>query len=225
MLWRIIIHTLIWLIALAAIVFAAAGDWTWPSGWAFLIETGVFAFGLGIWLANYDPALAESRMSMQFHRDQPTADRVFMSFAAFGFVVWLVVAALDGGRFHWSLVPIWARALGAILIAACMISAGLVFRANSFAAPQIRIQADRGQAVATTGPYRFVRHPMYAAAILYFIGVPLLLGSLWALVPVPIFVFGFAWRATTEERVLRQALPDYPTYAERVRFRFMPGVW
>ena len=99
-----------------------------------------------------------------------------------------------------------------------------MFRSNSFAAPQVRIQADRGQTVATTGPYRIVRHPMYAAAILYFLGVPLLLGSLWALLPVPLFVVAFAARAVGEERMLRQSLPGYDAYADNgPDSGFIPG--
>jgi protein-S-isoprenylcysteine O-methyltransferase Ste14 len=89
----------------------------------------------------------------------------------------------------------------------------------------VRIQADRAQTVATTGPYRFVRHPMYSVAILYFLGVPLLLGSLWALIAAPIFVLAFAGRAVGEERMLRHALPGYVAYADKVRFRLIPGLW
>lgn len=122
-------------------------------------------------------------------------------------------------------LPIWAQGLGAVLVAVCMILVWLVFRANSFAAPQVRIQTERGQVVVTTGPYRVVRHPMYAAAIVYFLGVPLLLGSRWALLPVPLFIAAFGARAIGEERMLRQSFPGYTAYADRVRFRFIPGVW
>ena len=225
MAWRGIIHTIIWLFALGLILFVAAGDWLWPQGWAFLGETGACSIALCMWLARHDAALLEARISMRFHRDQKLWDRVFMTGAGIGFIVWLVLAALDGHRFRWSSVPLWGQGLGATLIALCMLGAWLVFRANSFAAPQVRVQAERGQTVVTTGPYRFVRHPMYAAAILYFIGVPLLLGSLWALAPVPLFVIGFAGRAIGEERVLRHALPGYTDYADTVRHRLIPGLW
>jgi protein-S-isoprenylcysteine O-methyltransferase Ste14 len=100
-----------------------------------------------------------------------------------------------------------------------------VFRYNSFAAPQVRIQSDRGQHVVTEGPYRVVRHPMYAAAVFYFVGAPLLLGSWWGLLAVPFYVAGIGGRAVGEERMLRQALPGYDDYARRVRFRLIPGLW
>jgi protein-S-isoprenylcysteine O-methyltransferase Ste14 len=222
---RGIVQTTLWLLAMAALLFAAGGDWNWPQAWAYLAETAISGFAVGFWLARRDPALLESRLSSGFHRDQGLWDRVFLCAAAVAFVAWLVLAGLDAHRFRWSYTPVWAQALGAGLIALCIILVTQVFRANSFAAPQVRIQADRQQSVATTGPYRIVRHPMYAVAIFYFVGVPLLLGSCWALLPIPLFVAGFAIRAVGEERVLRRALPGYDAYADKVRFRLIPGLW
>jgi protein-S-isoprenylcysteine O-methyltransferase Ste14 len=115
--------------------------------------------------------------------------------------------------------------LGALLIALCIFLVWQVFRANSFAAPQVRMQTERGQRVITEGPYRIVRHPMYAAALFYFLGAPLLLGSWRGLLPVPVFMVALGARAVGEERMLRQALPGYDEYARRVRFRLIPGVW
>jgi protein-S-isoprenylcysteine O-methyltransferase Ste14 len=220
-----IVRTIFWLIGTAALLFAAGGDLAWPQAWAFLAETAAASFGLGFWLARADPALLESRLSAGFHPDQGLWDRVFMCVAGTASVAWLVFAALDARRFRWSHTTIGMQLLGAGLIALCMILVALVFRANSFAAPQVRIQADRQQSVATTGPYAIVRHPMYVAAIIYFVGAPLLLGSSWALLPIPLFIIAFAARAVGEEKVLRQALPDYAAYAEKVRFRLIPGVW
>jgi protein-S-isoprenylcysteine O-methyltransferase Ste14 len=223
--WREVVQTVLWLAVVGVILFASAGDWYWPQAWTFLGEIGVSAFLLVSWLARHDPALLKSRTSSPFHRDQRLWDRLFMIGAGIAVVGWMVLAGLDARRFRWSSLPFLAQGLGAILVAACMILSWQVFRANSFAAPQVRIQAERGQVVVTTGPYRMVRHPMYAAAIIYFIGVPLLLGSAWALLPVPLFIAAFGARAIGEERMLRQSLPGYDAYADRVRFRFMPGIW
>jgi protein-S-isoprenylcysteine O-methyltransferase Ste14 len=178
-----------------------------------------------VWLARVDPPLLKSRMSMRFHPDQTRWDRFFLASALPGFVLWLTLIAVDARRFAWSDVPLWAQVLGAVLIALCMILVCWVFRFNSFAAPQVRIQADRGQRVVTGGPYRIVRHPMYAIALLYFLGAPLLLGSWWGLLPVPFFMAGLGVRAVREERVMRQALQGYDDYANRVRYRLLPGVW
>jgi protein-S-isoprenylcysteine O-methyltransferase Ste14 len=222
---RALVQTAIWVFIIGAVQFVAAGSWAWPQGWVFLGEFGISSLLLVAWLARHDPALLEARMSPPFHRDQKSWDRIFLAGALVAFMGWMILIPLDARRFGWSETPPWAQGAGAILIALCMILVWQVFRYNSFAAPQVRMQADRGQKVITDGPYRIVRHPMYAAALLYFLGVPLLLGSLWGLLPVPLFMAGLGARAVGEERMLRQALPGYDDYMRRVRFRFVPGVW
>lgn len=122
-------------------------------------------------------------------------------------------------------MPVWAQATGAILIALCMYLAYLTFRENSYAAPVIKIQRERGHHVVSTGPYAHVRHPMYAGAVLFFIGTPLLLGSWWGLAAAPLIAAVMAVRAVLEERVLADELPGYREYATRVRYRLIPGVW
>jgi protein-S-isoprenylcysteine O-methyltransferase Ste14 len=180
MITRMVVQTTIWLAAMGVILFVAAGDWGWPQGWAFLGEIAISSFAVSLWLARHDPALLAARLSAPVQRDQRPWDRIFMAVAALVFVGWLVLNALDARRFQWSLVPLWAQALGAVLIALCMTMVWQTFRFNTFAAPQVRIQKDREQRVITNGPYRIVRHPMYAGALLMFMGTPLLLGSWWA---------------------------------------------
>ena len=94
---------------------------------------------------------------------------------------------------------------------------------DAFAAPVVKIQ--EGQRTIDTGPYAIVRHPMYASALLLFLGLPLLLGSWLGLAFSPLFILGIAWRAVREERALRAELAGYEAYAERVRYRFIPLVW
>ncbi|HEX4329175.1 MAG TPA: isoprenylcysteine carboxylmethyltransferase family protein, partial [Burkholderiales bacterium] len=101
----------------------------------------------------------------------------------------------------------------------------LVFRENSFAAPVVRIQAEREQRVITSGPYRFVRHPMYSGAMLFFFGLPLLLGSWWGLAGAAFLVVLFGVRTVIEEAALVQGLPGYEDYRSRVRYRLIPRVW
>jgi protein-S-isoprenylcysteine O-methyltransferase Ste14 len=222
---RALLETTAFYIVFGVVLFTVAGDWTWPQAWVFLGESEILSGAIIVWLAAVDPALLRSRMAMRFHADQTRWDRVFMAAAFSSFILWLVLIPLDARRFRWSRVPLWAEVVGAVLIALCMILVCWVFRYNSFAAPQVRIQQDRGQHVVTGGPYRIVRHPMYADALFYFIGAPLLLGSWWGLLPVPFFMIAFGIRAVREERVLRQALQGYDDYANRVRFRLLPGVW
>ena len=89
----------------------------------------------------------------------------------------------------------------------------------------VRVQSERGHSVISTGPYAYVRHPMYTGAVLFLIGIALLLGSWWGLVLSPIFAAIFAVRTGIEENTLLTGLPGYTDYAARVRYRLVPGVW
>ena len=131
--------------------------------------------------------------------------------------------ALDAVRFRWSQVPIWVQAVGAVLIALCMYVFYLTFRENTFAAPVVKIQAERGHQVVTTGPYALVRHPMYAGALLLFIGIPLLLGSWYGLAGALVMMALLVTRIVMEERTLTNELPGYREYAARVRWRLATG--
>ena len=222
---RIVAQTTLWLVAMGVVLFLAAGDWRWPQGWVFLGELGLSSFAISFWLLRHDPALLASRLSAPIRRDQKPWDRIFMPAIAIVFIAWTVLLGIDARRFAWSHVPLWAQALGAVLIGLGMVLVWQTFRFNSFAAPQVRVQAIRAHRVITDGPYRIVRHPMYAGGMILFVGMPLLLGSWWGVVAVPLLGAGIALRAIGEERVLRRELSGYDEYAKRVRFRLIPGVW
>jgi protein-S-isoprenylcysteine O-methyltransferase Ste14 len=117
------------------------------------------------------------------------------------------------------------KSSGAVAVALCFYVAFVTFRANTYAAAAVRVQSERGHRVVTDGPYAVVRHPMYAGAILYFLGTPLLLGSWYGLAFMPVFVVLLAARAVMEEGVLTRALDGYPAYAARVRYRLIPYIW
>src|SRR3984957_19251539 len=208
MITRMVVQTTSWLAAMAVILCLAAGDWGWSQAWTFVGEVAVSTFLVNLWLLRHDPALLASRLSAPVQPDQLPWDRIFMAAAAVVFISWLVLCAL-----------------GAVLIALCMIVVWQTFRFNTFAAPQIRVQTDREQRVITGGPYRVVRHPMYAGALLMFVGTPLLLGSWWGLLFVPVGAIGIGIRVVGEERMLHRELTGYDDYARQVRFRMIPGLW
>jgi protein-S-isoprenylcysteine O-methyltransferase Ste14 len=209
----------------AAILFGAGGTWRWPSAWAFLALFLAASLALSLWLAAVDPALLAERMKSPVQKDQKPWDRVFLLLIMVVYLSWLAVMALDAKRFSWSHAPLWIQVLGAALILASYAGIAWVFRTNSFAAPVIKIQADRKQTVISTGPYAVVRHPMYAFAIWQFVGMPLMLGSWWGLAFVPPVMAAVAVRTLGEEKMLRAELEGYDDYARRVRWRYAPGVW
>jgi protein-S-isoprenylcysteine O-methyltransferase Ste14 len=221
----LVIKPLIWLAVMTALMFVPAGTIWWPQAWVFLIELTVTGLLISGWLHVHDPALLAQRMASPVQREQAAWDRVFMICVLLFFYTWLAVMGLDAVRFRASHVPVWAQAVGAVLILMSQYVFWLVFRANSYAAPVVKIQKERGHAIVTTGLYAYVRHPMYAGAILYFLGTPLLLGSWYGLAFAPVLIALLAMRAVMEERMLTRALDGYPAYAARVRWRLVPYIW
>lgn len=226
MITRLILQTVIWLAAMGALLFGAAGTLAWPAAWWYLIETGGLSLWVGFWLARHDPGLLAERLAPIVQAQQSRWDRLFMIGVTVGWCAWLVLMGLDAMRFHESApLPVWLVSLGSFCIFLSIFMCRNVFRTNSYAAPVVKIQTSRGHKVIDTGPYALVRHPMYAAALLLVVGTPLLLGSWWGLAFVPVMVIGIGWRAVREERVLAEQLDGYVQYMERVRYRFVPFIW
>jgi protein-S-isoprenylcysteine O-methyltransferase Ste14 len=226
MIRRILLQNTIWLVILAVILFVSADDWSWPQGWAFMIENAVGSVVISFWLLKRDPALLEQRMSSPLRKkDQRPRDRLLIALLGIVYLGWIVTMGVDGHRFAADTNPLWGQALGLVAIAGCFVIVMLTFRYNSFAVPQVRVQAERAQTVVSDGPYRYVRHPMYSGALLLFIGGPMLLGSQWALVGSALMIVLLILRIQGEERVLLQDLPGYEAYTQKVKYRLFPGLW
>jgi protein-S-isoprenylcysteine O-methyltransferase Ste14 len=157
-------------------------------------------------------------------RHKPS-NKVLLALVAVLFVAWLVLMGLDAVRFGWSTVPPVVRGLAAVVLLGSFGLFFLTFSANTFLSPAVRMQAERGQTVISSGPYRFVRHPMYAACALLTLATPLLLGSWFGLVGSALLIGAVGQRAVMEEQVLRRELEGYVDYTRRVRYRLLPFVW
>jgi protein-S-isoprenylcysteine O-methyltransferase Ste14 len=212
-------------VVFALALFLAAGTVVWPAGWAFLVLFFGFTIALTRWLLRHNPGLLTERMTGIGKPDQKTWDKVFYAVANVIFLAWLILMPLDAVRFHWSRIPGWLQVGGAILLLVSFYLFFLTFRENAYLSPAVRLQAERGQTVVSTGPYRYVRHPMYATAIIFLVGTTLLLGSWYGLGPALILVVAIAFRAVQEERTLRAELPGYDEYMAQVRYRLIPYVW
>jgi len=224
MIGKLLLQNLIWIVAMGALLFVPAGTLHWPAAWVFLGTIAILGVSCGLWLARTDPALLAERMHPMMQSNQPLADKIFM--LAFGLVAlsWFLVIGFDE-RMHASHVPTALQAMG---LAMLLGSAGFmmwVMHENSFAAPVVKLQTERDHRVVSTGPYAWVRHPMYSGSVLFFAGAPLLLGSWWGVAMLPLFTALFAIRTRIEERALIAGLPGYADYAARVRYRLLPGLW
>lgn len=212
-------------VVFALALFLAAGTVVWPAGWAFLVLYFGFGFAISLWLLRHNPGLLKERMTGIGKRDLKAWDKVFIVLLIVYFHAWLVLMPLDAVRFHWSQMPVWLQVAGAILLLCSFYLLFLTVRENSFLSPAVRIQKERGHTVVSTGPYRYVRHPMYAAFIPLMVGTTLLLGSWYGLLFGLIMVVGLALRAVKEERVLREELPGYDVYMSQVKYRLIPYIW
>jgi protein-S-isoprenylcysteine O-methyltransferase Ste14 len=171
-----------------------------------------------------DPELVAERGRPS--ESMPAWDKVLSSvWATSEFLLLPLVAGLDM-RFGWTgPVALGWHLLGAILFASGLALFGWAMVTNAYFSTVARVQEDRGQRVCRSGPYRFVRHPGYSGTILQSIGGPLLLGSLWALVPGLIAILTISARTRFEDRMLRAGLAGYAEYAGDVRYRLVPGIW
>ncbi|MGJ7526421.1 methyltransferase family protein [Variovorax sp. GB1P17] len=210
-------------LALLALVFLPAGSISWRPGWVFLTVL-VLAFGISaLVLARINPMIYRARS-----RIQPGTkgwDKALLAVILPAMVAILPVAALDAGRYHWSDVPDWTVVLGYVALLAGITMTAWAQAVNPFFEPGVRIQSERHQRVIDVGPYRFIRHPGYVAALALFFGMALALGSFWALAPAMLASVLLVLRTSWEDRLLQNELPGYADYASRVRWRLLPGLW
>lgn len=225
MLARLFLQTSVWLAVMAVALFAPAGTVAWPEAWIFLAIIAGVGAAAGLWFARHDPGLLRERLSSPFQAGQPAWDKISLSLFFALYLASFVVMGLDAARWRTTVMPAWAEGLGAACILASYAIIWRVLSENSYAAPVVKIQEERGQRIVTTGPYSVVRHPMYGGAILFLLGTPLLLGSSYGLVFVPLLVGLLAIRSVFEERTLADKFPEYAAYAEKVGRRFVPFVW
>lgn len=208
----------------ALLLFVPAGTFSWPTGWLFLILIFSGLIYINIWLFNHNPELLQERMSLT-RPDQKGWDKLLFPLVLAYPMLSLGLIALDAGRFHWSPVPLWVQGAGLAMLACAFVIFLQTYRENTFLSTVVRVQKERGHTVVSTGPYHYIRHPMYAAFILLVFGAPLLLGAWYGILLGIIFLALVNRRATMEERVLEQELDGYADYMKQVKYRFLPFIW
>ncbi len=204
----------------AAILFGAAGRLDWINAWALLaLSAGIVVFNALV----MPPELIAERAGPREGRK--AWDRILGILWAPTLLGGLAAAGLDR-RFGWTpALPLAVLAGGAALHVLGSLLFTWAMVSNPYFSTVVRIQADRGHTVQTGGPYRIVRHPGYVGYLITWIGTPLLLGSLWALIASALIALILVARTVLEDRTLRAELPGYAEYAQQVRYRLLPGVW
>ena len=224
LLFRFVRRVLPSVLVAMTMLFISAGTLRFWQAWAFAAVSLVFPAMLFICFHKSDPQLIERRL---LKKEKVGGQKLIVRFGMLVSVSCYVLAGLDY-RFGWSRtrlapVPLWLTVLAFALILGGQFFIFWVMDVNRFAARIVQVEA--GQTVADTGPYRFVRHPMYAASSAMSFFAPLALSS-WIVLPafvlfVPVLIF----RLLNEEQTLRRDLPGYAEYCQRTRYRLVPLVW
>lgn len=209
-------------VILGLLLFVPAWSLTYWEGWVYLL---LFS-GPGLWTTFYflkhDPALIERRLAVGPKAEKEPSQKIIQALAMILVLSLYAVASFDH-RFRWSEVPIGWVVVGDVGVLLGNWAIFVVFRENSFAAATIKV--DEGQRVISTGPYGWVRHPMYTGSLVGFFAAALALGSWWALIPAGLLGVLLAVRLIGEERFLVKNLAGYEEYRLRVRWRLVPYVW
>ena len=218
-----LIGAFFYMLVFPAILLLFGGDWRWTEGWIYSILFYVMCSGNLLYLHFKDPALLKERFGSPVQKEQKPWDKVVLLLFFLEFLIWFAIMPLDARRFHWSPeFPLWIRIAGALLLILGMALVFEALRENTFAAPVVKMQKERGQRVISTGMYGVVRHPMYAGAVLLFISTPLLLGSVYGLAIGLLLIVTIAARSVGEEAMLKRELEGYSDYTKKVKWRIIP---
>lgn len=216
---------LVVLVLLALTPILVSGRWDWWQAW---LVAAVFVGGFIVsrWLAaRRNPGILRERAESMRSGDTVEWDRLLCPLVAFGTVVILLIAGLDA-RFGWSTgFPPWLELVGLVLVVVGYLLGSWALIENAWFSGTVRVQAERGHAVVSSGPYAWVRHPGYLGTLITATGLPPLLGSAWAFIPAVAYCALVVLRTRLEDRFLRARLDGYTDYAERVRHRLLPGIW
>lgn len=203
----------------AALLFIPAGSLSYWQGWLLMGVLFIPMFCAGLVMLWRSPELLRKRLSA---REREGAQRRVVALSAVMFLAAFLVAGLNA-RFGWLRVPAWVCWAAAAVFLAGYIIYAEVLRENAFLSRTVEVQRD--QRVIDTGLYGIVRHPMYAATLLLFFSMPLILGSPLSLAIMLLYIPIIAGRIRNEERVLEEGLPGYAAYRERVKYKMIPHIW
>jgi len=195
-----------------------------PRAWIYFAATFIYFSASTLILYKINPELLNQRG--EFKSDAKPWDKVLMRVInLMGILVFPAVAGLDIGRYQWSGLNAYWIIVGFPLYIFSSILITWAMLVNKHFEATVRIQKDRGHQVVTTGPYSIVRHPAYISGVFWYIGASFILGSFFSFIPVGIVLILIIIRTYLEDRVLQKELEGYTEYAQKVKYRLIPGVW
>lgn len=222
---RVLIISFLFVVVAPFLPLLISQQWDWWQAWAYALVSIVgFVISRAL-AARRNPDLLAERSRFLRHEDAKPWDKTLAPLVGLGGALVPLVAGLDA-RFGWSAgfsLSIELAALAVLVAGYALASYALI--ENAYFSGMVRIQTDRGQHVISSGPYRWVRHPGYAGALLAYLATPFLLDSMWTLLPALFLTVVLVVRTRLEDQTLQAELPGYGDYAQRVRYRLLPGMW
>jgi protein-S-isoprenylcysteine O-methyltransferase Ste14 len=208
---------------LLVLLFGPAGTLRWIEAWLYIILYLIAVAAILLWMKKKSPELLKERMSTK--KDAKSWDKKIILAYTLLLMIMLAVAGLDAVRFRWSRVPLSLKIIGFSGFVPAFLLVFWTMTQNPYLSELVRIQKDRDHHVCTTGPYRYVRHPMYVGVILLILFLPFALGSFYALIPGLMITLLFILRTFLEDKTLQAELPGYKEYAHKVRYKLIPRIW
>jgi protein-S-isoprenylcysteine O-methyltransferase Ste14 len=207
---------------LALALFLPAGTVFWPQGWIYIIIMIIFSTTLLTYLTKKDPDLLKARAKVKAEK---VWDKIIGIVSIPCFLALYIIPGFDAVKFKWSSLPIFINIIGFIGMVLAAILFILVLKENAYLSRVVEIQKERGHKVITTGPYRIVRHPMYISVIILYFCHCLALGSLYALIPYIGVIIIIIVRTHFEDKMLHEELEGYKEYAQKTKYKLIPGIW
>ena len=204
-----------------------AGTWKWLDAWIVVGLWSIFGIFMTAYLFRHDPALLAERLKfVPLHKDQKNWDKVLMLVFVIAAIGLYVIPGFDVVRYGWSEpLPEWIRIMAMVIHLPCFLILGWVMRENTYLSQVVKIDDKRDHQVITSGPYAWVRHPMYTVVIVLLFAVPVALGSKFALVVALLLTLLLIIRTYLEDRTLHVELTGYAEYAKQTPYRLIPHIW
>jgi protein-S-isoprenylcysteine O-methyltransferase Ste14 len=220
---KYLFKTLITTLIFSIILFFCAGKTDYFQGWIFL-TTNIITGLMNFWTIRNDPGLMTERSKVG--EGAKSWDKIILGLSAFTYLISIIIAGLDSGRFQWS--PNFPWSIYASGVVLTILGQAIFLKArkeNKFFSSVVRIQSDRGHAVCCTGVYQIVRHPGYSGMAISLAALPLITGSIWSIIPITIAVILLIIRTYLEDEVLKKELSGYTEYTQSTRQRLIPKIW
>ena len=217
--FRALVKYLVGVVLLGLLLFLPAGTLRFPNGWLLMGLLFVPMLGAGAVMMARDPALLEKRLNA---KEKDDAQKDVIRRSANMFIAAFILAGLNF-RYGWHSLPRWVVWAACVLFLLAYLMWGEVLRENAWLSRTVEVQ--EGQVVVDSGLYGVVRHPMYSASVLLFFSMPFVLNSIFSFFVMLVYIPIISERIRNEEKLLKEELPGYTEYTERVKYRLIPFIW